>query len=156
MRRARLLLTLLMVALCLSVAGVAAAQPAGPGNGNGGNGGNGGGKPPKARITWSEPRVAQTLAAGQTATVKVTLTSSADLANVALQTRGGLGRILSVSPASFSLTAGQAKEVTLTITMPADRAQCQGGVVQVRAGNRVVPANLKVKVTVPGATGCES
>lgn len=131
--------------LALSV-GVAAAKP-GPGGKE---------KAAKARITWSAERVEQTLAAGQAATVDVSLTSSADVPNATLRIRGGLGRVVSVSPATFNLKAGVAQSVRLTMTMPADGAHSRGGVVQVRSGKRNLPSALKVKLTVPGDEDVDS
>jgi uncharacterized membrane protein len=122
-------------------AGAVAAKPGAPGGKD---------KAVKARITWSVARVEQTLVAGQTATVDVTLTSSADVSNATLRIPGGLGRVVSVSPATFSLKAGVAQAVRLTIAMPAEGAHSQGGVIQVRSGKRNLPQSLKVNVTVPG------
>ena len=135
---------LILIALLILSVGAASAK------GGGGGKGPPKAKPAKARITWSQPRVLQSVAPGQTSLVEVTLTSSADLTNVALQAPGGLGRVVKVEPASFtSLKAGVATPVKLTISMPAQNAHSQAGVVQVRAGKRVVPASLKVELTVP-------
>jgi uncharacterized membrane protein len=149
MSRVRILSTLALLVLILATAGVAAAKPGGPGNGNGGA------RPPKARITWSVARVEQSVAPGATAQMQVTLTSSADLSNVTLTMPGGIGKVLKVEPSSFaSLKAGAPAAVTLTFTTPAEGAQCRGGVVQVRADGKSVPASLKVKLKVPGAATC--
>lgn len=152
MRRSRLLVTLILLAFSLCAVGVASAKPGGPtGNGSG----NGDPKPPKARVTWSVPRVDATVAAGETRQVKVTLTASADMTNVTLVPRGGLARVLKVEPSRVAtLKAGVPTDVTLTISVPDGGAQCQGGVVQVRSGKKANPAHLQVKVTVPGASGC--
>lgn len=144
MRRATLLIALAVVALSLSFAGSAAAKPGKP-NPN---------KPAKARVTWSVDRVEQTVAPGETVQVPVTLTSSADLSNISLAASGGLAKFVTVAPGTVaSLKAGESLNVTLTITMPAEGARCGAGVVKVRAGNRTVPAPLKVKLLLPG--GCE-
>jgi hypothetical protein len=135
---------LVLIALLILSVGAASAK--------GGGGGNGHpkAKPAKARIAWSQPRVVQTVTPGQTSVIELTLTSSADLVNVTLRIPGGLGRIMNVEPASFtSLKAGVATPVKLTISMPAQNAHSQGGVVQVRAGKRAIPALLKVKLTLP-------
>ena len=138
------LIPLLLVTLVLLTVGSAAAQ------GGGGGKGHPKGKPAKARIIWSQPRVIQTMTLGQTAEVKMTLMSSADLANVTLRVPGGLGRVVKVEPASFAqLKAGVATPVTLTIRMPSQNAHSQGGVVQVRSGMRALPHALKVKLVVP-------
>src|SRR5262245_61949558 len=67
-------------------------------------------KPPKhqqARITWSLPRVEQEVAPGQTVEVDLTLTSSADVANVTLQVPRAFGQVVTVQPSTFaSLKAG--------------------------------------------------
>ena len=140
-----IIVPLVLLMLLLLTVGAAAAK------GGGGGNGHAKAKPAKARITWSQARVVQAIAPGQTAVVQVTLTSSADLANVTLRASGGLGRIVKVEPASFtSLKAGVATPIKLTISMPSSNAHSQGGVVQVRAGKRAVPASLKLKLTVPG------
>lgn len=149
MTRLRLLVALALLALALGTIDTAAAAPGGPNRPDQ--------KPQKARITWSTPRVEQTLGPGQTATVEVTLTSSADLTGVTLSAPGGLtnGKILAIEPASFaSLQAGVPATVRLTFTVPAEGARCQGGVVKVSAGKRTLPASLKVRLTVPGAADC--
>jgi len=148
MSRSRTIIaSLILVSLLLLTVGSAAAK-------GGGAPGHPKGKAPRARITWSTIRVAQTINPGQTVEVNVTLTSSVDLADVSLRVPTGLGRVLKAEPAHFdSLKAGVATPVKLTISMPAQGAHSQGGVVQVRAGNRNVPAALKVKLTVPAAHG---
>lgn len=156
----------LVGALLLTVGAVAAGGGGGNGKGHNkprvgavapkGGGGNGQAqnKPQQARMTWSAARVEQTVAPGQTVVVNVTLTSSADVTNVALRVPGGLGRVLKVEPSSFaSLKAGVATPVKLTIAMPALGAHSQAGVIQVRVGPRNVPAALNVKLTVPHLPG---
>jgi hypothetical protein len=139
--------SLLLIGLLLFTVGAAAAK-----GGGGGGKDHPKGKPAQARITWSVGRVEQTLSPGQTVEVNVTLTSSADLTNVTLRVPGGLGRVLKVEPSSFaSLKAGVATAVKLTISAPSQGVHSQGGVVQVRAGKRNVPAALKVKLSVPGS-----
>jgi hypothetical protein len=146
MRRLPLLIALVALALSLSVAGTAAAKPGRPGNGP---------KPPQAKLTWSLPSVEQQVMPGETVRVPVTLTSSADLANISLIAPGGLGKVLKVEPAVLtSLTAGVPANVTLVISVPAEGAHCQGGVLQVRAGKKNIPAPLKVKVIISGDTAC--
>jgi uncharacterized membrane protein len=133
---------LVLVTLLILTVGAAAAK--------GGGGGQAKAKPAKARITWSQAHLVQTIASGQTTVVQVTLTSSSDLANVTLRVPGGLGRIVKVEPASFtSLKAGVATPIKLTISMPSQNAHSQAGVVQVRAGKRAIPTPLKLKLTVP-------
>ena len=106
----------------------------------------------KARITWNPVRVIRTVQAGQTLQVEATFTSSADLAQVTVRVPGGLGRFVTVAPTSFaSVKAGTPTKVTLTVTMPAEQAYSQGGVVQLRAGKRNLPQALKVQLN-PGAS----
>jgi hypothetical protein len=145
MRRVHLLIALALIALSLAGAGSAAAKPRKPNDP----------KPPQARITWSVPRVEQTLNPGETVRVPVTLTSSAALSNVTLAVPRGLGRLLTIEPAQLgSLQAGEAKTVTMVFAAPSEGAHCQGGVIKVRAGNKVIPTPLNVKVTIAGGTGC--
>jgi hypothetical protein len=147
MHRHRLLLFVTLVMLSLALVGTAAAKPGGP-NGRPNN------APPKPRITWSTPRLQQTVSPGETVQVNVTLTSSVDLSNVTLVIPGDLGLVLSAEPASFSqLQAGVATNVRLTIRMPAEGAHNQGGIVQVRAGERAIPQALKVQLRVPRTNG---
>ncbi|HWQ15590.1 MAG TPA: hypothetical protein VNL77_22505 [Roseiflexaceae bacterium] len=136
----------LLIAVCLALLG-AGAVGAAPGKPRP----NSQGKGPKARITWSLPRVDRTLSPGESATVEVAITSSADVDNLQLWIPGGLGRMTTMAGAPTSLKAGQPVTFTLTFTMPATGALSQGGVVKVRAGRRNLPANLPVLLTVRGA-----
>jgi uncharacterized membrane protein len=146
MRRVHFLIVLALVALSLVGAGSVAAKPGKPNDP----------KRPQARVTWSVPRVEQTLNPGQTLRVPVTLTSSGDLANVTLAIPGGLGRLLTIEPAQLgSLQAGEATSITLVFSVPGEGAHCQGGVIKVRAGNKTIPTPLNVKVTIAGDTGCD-
>lgn len=146
-RNRTIIVTLALVGLLLLTFGSVAAK------GGSGDKDHARNKPAKARISWSMPRVEQAVSPGQTVAVDVTLTSSADLANVSLRVAGDLGRVVKVEPASFaSLSAGMATPVRLMLTVPAQGAHSQAGVVQVRAGQRNVPMPLKVKLTVPGTT----
>jgi hypothetical protein len=137
---------LVLIALLFCTLGTAAAK-----------GGNGHPKAkPKARITWSQPRVVQGVTPGQTSVVELTLTSSADLGDVTLRIPGGLGNVVRLEPAAFArLKAGVPAKVRLTIAMPAQNAHSQAGIVQVRSGKRAIPASLKVKLTVPGPSGVD-
>jgi hypothetical protein len=138
-----LLATLVVVGSLFLTSGGAAAKEGGPGRGPG--------KQQKPHLTWSTPRLEQTVSPGQTVEVSVTLTSSADLTNLTFQVSGGLREMLTVEPTSTtSLKAGVATPVKLIITMPATGAHNQGGVIQVRAGQRNLPSAFKVKLTVPG------
>lgn len=111
-------------------------------------------KPPKATITWSTPRLEQSVNPGQTVEVELALTSSVDLSNLTFQISGGLSRVVAIEPATIgSLKAGVATPVKVTITMPTTGAHSQAGVIQVRAGQRVIPSALKLKLIVPGTTG---
>lgn len=144
MRRAHFFTALALIVLSLATAGVAAAKP--------GPGGNRGARPPRPRVTWSAPRIEQAVAPGATAQVTVTFTSSADLSDITLRAPGGLGKVMTVAPASFaSLKAGETATVTLTFAAPAEGARCRAGVLGVRAGGRAIPTVLKVKLTLAGA-----
>lgn len=141
MTRPRLIIPLVLAILVLSSAGAATAQKRPPNA-----------KGPKARITWSVERVDQNVSPGQVVQLDVTVTSSADLTNVTLRAPGGLGRVLEIAPTTITtLKAGVAAPVRLTIELPAEGAHSQGGVVQLRAGKRLVPSVLSVKLTVPGS-----
>lgn len=139
LRSHRVVVLLLLLALVALSAGHAAAA------------GKGKRKTGQARITWSPERVAQTLAPGETASVDVTLTSSADLEQVSLRVPGGLGELLAVPSAPLRLKAGVPTTITLRLRMPAEGAHNQGGVVQVRMGPRTIPQPLHVKLSLPGA-----
>lgn len=104
------------------------------------------------RITWSARKIEQTLAPGQSATMTASFTSTVDLQNVTLNVPGRLAKVMTVSPASFAaVSANTATQVTLTISVPSAWKGNVAGVVQVRAGKRVVAQLLNVRVTVPKA-----
>ncbi|GAB4208540.1 MAG: hypothetical protein OHK0022_38240 [Roseiflexaceae bacterium] len=142
-RTQRLLAVLALVGLLALFGGGAAAQ--------------GRGKPDKpgkpdtpakaATITWSTPQVVQQVAAGGGTTLELSFTSSADLERVTLRVPGALGRLLKVEPAGWDkIAANTPVTVRLTFSTPAkgNRA-AQGGVVQVRAGQRTVGRPLPVR-----------
>ncbi len=111
-------------------------------------------KPPHdaPRITWSTRKVEQSLTPGQSATVVMNFTSSTDLQNVTLNVPGRLAKVMTISPASFdTLPANTATQVTLTMNVPANWKGNVAGVVQVRAGQRVVAQPLHVQLKVPRA-----
>ena len=142
-RSRRLWVSLLLAALMAVMASAVGAAP--------GQQGKGKGPKEKARMSWSVKRVEQSLAAGATGNATVTLTSNIDVANVMLRIPGGLGRITKVTPAGpFNLKANTPVTVMLTMTMPANAVESQGGVVQVRVGGRNMPDSLKVHVQLPG------
>ncbi len=144
-RSRRMLVSLVLAGLMVVMASVVVAAPGGNGKGNGKDAQN------KARLTWSTARLEQTLEAGTSAIVEVSLTSSAELKSVSLRVPGGLGRIITkIEPSTFDLEAGKAKTVRFTLSMPAEGAHSQGGVVQAIVGRRNMPQSLKVLVKVPG------
>lgn len=144
-RSRRLLMSLALFALMVLTANASLAAPSPQGKGNEK------GKPAKGRLAWSMKRVERTLTPGQSTTVKVTLTSAVDLQNLKLRVTEELGQIVKVSPdGTFNLSANTPLEVTLTMTLPANAVKSQGGVVQVRMGDRNMAEPLKVKVRVPG------
>lgn len=147
-RSRRISFTLVLVALLALSLGQAAAAPK-PQNK---------GKPAKTRMSWSVRRLVQPLVPGQSATATVELTSSMDLSNVTLRVPGGLGRIVTLTPAAgeaFDLKANTPKQITLQFAMPADSVGAQGGVVQVRVGHRNMPAALHVFAGTPSAAEAE-
>jgi uncharacterized membrane protein len=147
MPRISLLAILTLLIVSLAAAGTASAKPGGPGGARG----------VKARVTWNTAAVEQTVDPGTTTKVKVTFTSNADLSDVKFKLPGGLGKIVRVEPANFlSVKANQATEVTLTISVPATGARCQGGNLSIRAAGKNVPENLKVRIKVNGGEGCSS
>jgi hypothetical protein len=104
----------------------------------------------KGKITWTPGRIEQIVQPGKTVTVKVSFVSPVDLTNVTFRISGGLSRIVSVEPASLATVhAGETQAITLTINQPTEKAHNQGGVVQVRVGQRNQPQSLKVKITIP-------
>ena len=107
----------------------------------------------KGKIIWTPGRVEQFVQPGETVTVKVSFVSPVDLTNITFRISGGLSRIVSVEPASLAtIKAGETQAITLTINQPTENAHSQGGVVQVRVGQRNRPQSLKVKITVPSLT----
>lgn len=149
-RSRRLWVSLLLAALMAVTASVVGAAPGQQGKGKGN------GPKTKAWMTWSAKRVERVVAAGASDSVTVTLTSNVDVANVSLRIPGGLGRITNATVAgvaqgaTFNLKANSPVNVTLTTTVPAGALESQGGVVQVLAGGRNMPASLKVLVRLPG------
>ncbi|GIK40856.1 MAG: hypothetical protein BroJett011_46890 [Chloroflexota bacterium] len=130
----RNLAVLLLVGFLVVSAGTAFAKP-----------GHG-----KGKITWTPGRVEQVVEPGQTVTVKASFVSPVDLTHVTFRLSGGLSRIVSIEPASLAtVKAGSTQTITLTITQPTEKAHNQGGVMQVRVGQRNQPHSLKIKITVP-------
>ena len=155
-RSRRMLVSLLLAALLAITASVVGAAP-GPQAKRKVNG-----PKAKARMTWSVKRVEQTINAGESGTVAVTLTSNVDVVNVSLRVPGGLGRVTTVSAAGvaqgspFSLKANSPVTITLAFTVPANAVESQAGVVQVLVGGRNTPESLKVFVRLPGNADGES
>src|SRR5215212_3385973 len=145
----RLIITLGAVAMLLLSFGAAAAKgndTPNPPHGGAGQSPAGKGKP--ARLTWTPRRITQAVTAGQTVQVTATFTSSADIAEATLVIPGGLGKVLKADTATLTnIKAGIPTMVTFTVTMPA-KAHTQGGVVQVRAGQRMLTQPLPVLLTV--------
>jgi hypothetical protein len=100
---------------------------------------------------WTPFRITQTVAAGQTAQVTASFVSSTELHDVNVVIPGGLGRIVTAAPAHFvTVAANTPTTVTFTITMVAQGAHTQGGVVHLRSGQRLVSLPLHVWVGVSG------
>ena len=149
-RYRHLIITLGVVALLLLTFGAAAAKgndkPKPP---HGGTGQPPAGKGKPAHLFWTPRRITQAVTAGQTIQVTATFSSSADIAEVTLVIPGGLGKVLKADTAKLTnIKAGTLTTVTFTVTMPANGAHTQGGVVQVRAGQRVLAQPLPILLTV--------
>jgi hypothetical protein len=137
----RLLITLGVVALLLVSFGAAAAK------------GNDKPQSPNphrpARLTWTPTRLYQAVTAGQTMRITASFVSSADIKEATLIIPGGLGRVLKADPAKLTnITAGTTTTITFTVTVPANGAHTQGGVVLIRAGQRVLAQPLPVLLIV--------
>ena len=150
----RLIITLGVIALLLLTFGATAAKgndkPKPPHSGAG-QPPTGRGKP--ARLTWTPGRLRQAVTAGQTLHVTATFTSSADITEATLVIPGGLGKVLKADTAKLTdIKAGALTTVSFTVTMPATAAHTQGGVVQVRAGQRMLARPLPVLLTVATST----
>ena len=149
-RYRRLIITLGVVALLLLTFGAAAAKgndKPKPPRGGAGQPPAGKGKP--ARLTWTPGRITQAVTAGQTVQVTAAFSSSVDIAEATLVIPGGLGKVLKADSAKLTnIKAGTLTTLTFTITMPATGAHTQGGVVQVRAGQRMLARPLPVLLTV--------
>jgi hypothetical protein len=149
-RYRHLIITLGVVALLLLSFGAAAAKSNGkPKLPHGGAGQPSAGKGKPAHLTWTPRRITQAVTAGQTIQVTATFSSSADIAEAMLVIPGGLGKVLKADTAKLTnIKAGTLTTVTFTVTMPANGAHTQGGVVQVRAGQRVLAQPLPILLTV--------
>jgi hypothetical protein len=145
----RLIVILGVVTLLLLTIGAAAAKPNDkpkPPHGGAGHLPAGTGKP--ARLTWTPRRITQAVTAGQTIQLTATFTSSADIAQATLVIPGGLGKVMQADSATLAnIKAGTPTTITFTVTMPA-KAHSQGGVVLVRAGQRMIARPLPVLLTV--------
>jgi hypothetical protein len=145
----RLIITLGVIALLLLTFGAAAAKPNDkpkPPHGRAGHLPAGTGKP--AHLTWTPRRIMQAVSAGQTIQVTATFSSSVDIAEATLVIPGGLGKVMKADTATLTtIKAGAPTTVTFTVTMPA-KAHTQGGVVQLRAGQRMLAQPLPVLLTV--------
>jgi len=105
------------------------------------------GKP--ALLTWTPGRITQAVSAGQTFQITASFTSSVDIAEAMLVIPGGLGKLMQADSATLTtIKAGTPTMVKFTITMPADGAHPQGGVVQIRARQRMLAQPLPVLLTV--------
>jgi len=150
-RYRHLIITLGVVALLLLSFGAAAAKgndkPKPPQGSNGTQPVGGKGKP--GRLTWTPRRITQVVTAGQTVQFTATFSSSANVAEATLVIPGGLGKVLKADTAKLTnIKAGTVTTVTFTVTMPANGAHTQGGVVQVRTGKRMLAEPLPVLLTV--------
>jgi hypothetical protein len=144
-----LIVTLGVIVLLLLTFGAAAAKPKDtpkPPRDGAGQLPAAKGKP--ARLTWTPSRITHAVTAGQTVQFTATFTSSADIAEATLVIPGGLGRVLKADTVKLTnIKAGALTTVRFTVIMPA-KAHTQGGVVQVRAGRRMLAQPLPVLLTV--------
>ena len=102
------------------------------------------------RLTWDRKRVEATLAPGTAAQpVTVRFTSNRDLGNFQLRVSPELAPYVTVSTTATSATAGTPVEVQVTLRMPAANPHTQGGVIQVRSGQRNEGKPLQIKVRMP-------
>jgi len=150
MSRYRQLIVILgVVTMLLLTYGAAAAKPNDrpkPPHGGAGHLPGSTGKP--ARLIWTPGRVTHAVTAGQTIQLTASFTSSADIAEATLVIPGQLGRVIKADAAKLTdIKAGAVTTVTFTVTMPA-KAHTQGGVVQLRAGRRLLARPLPVLLTV--------
>ena len=146
----RLIITIGVVALLVLTFGAAAAKdndaPKRP-HSSKGQPPSGKGKP--ARLTWTPDRTTYAVTAGQTVQLTATFSSSVDIAEATLVIPGGLGKLLKADSTTLSnIKAGTPTTVTFTVTMPASGAHTQGGVVQIRVGQRVIAKPLPILLTV--------
>ena len=152
----RLIITLGVLALLLFSISAAAAKgkdTPNPPHGGAGQPPTGKGKP--ARLTWTPGRITQAVTAGQTIQITATFTSSADIDEATLVIPGGLGKVMKADTTKLTnIKAGAPTTVTFTVTMPA-KAHTQGGVVQVRAGQRLLARPLPVLLTVANGNDTE-
>ncbi len=148
-RYRRLIITLGVVVLLLLTFGAAAAKPKDtPKSPHGDANQPAAGKGKPARLTWTPRRITHAVTAGQTIQLTATFTSSTDIAEATLVIPGGLGKVLKADTAKLTnIKAGAPTTVTFTVTMPA-KAHSQGGVVQVRLGQRMLAQPLPVLLTV--------
>jgi hypothetical protein len=145
-RYRHLIITFGVVALMLLTFSAAAAKPNDRPKLPHGGAVHGRGKP--ARLTWTPSRITQSVTAGQTIQVTATFSSSIDIAEAALIIPGGLGRVMKADTAKLTnIKAGTLTAVTFTVTMPTN-GHTQGGVVQVRAGQRMFARPLPVLLMV--------
>jgi hypothetical protein len=148
-RYRHLIITLGVAALLLLTFGAAAAKPKDtpkPPHGNASRLPAAKGKP--ARLTWIPSRITQAVSAGQTIQITATFSSSVDIAEAMLVIPGALGKVLKADTAKLAnIKAGVPTIITLTAAMPA-KAHTQGGVVQLRAGQRMLAQPLPVLLTV--------
>jgi hypothetical protein len=147
----RLRITLGVVALLLLSFGAAAAKehdtPKPP---HGRDGHPPHGRP--ARLTWTPRRITQTVTAGQTVQLTASFVSSANINEARLVIPGQLGKVLKADSAKLTnITAGTPMTVTFTVSMPVTGSHSQGGIVLIRAGQRVIAQPLQIRLKVAKA-----
>jgi len=110
------------------------------------------GKP--AKISWDDQQLTVDAPTNITFTETITFTSDQPLNNVTIEPVPALQRFVTVKPATVSdLPAGHRQEITLSISVPANKEPGQRieGTVHVREGNRTLASPLQVNLEiVPG------
>ena len=178
MRSARLYQFLAVLGVLLLAGIVLGAGPAAakPGHGNGNGNGHPGGTPPGqanghgngqgngqagrdndapgastgTRVVWAPRVVTATLAPGTSRDVTATFTVTRALSNVRVRLVPPHGTAVTVTPSTFaSLQPGQTYTVHLHLQVPAGAHRgAYNTVLQLRAGQRMVPAPLAVRIRV--------
>ncbi len=110
-----------------------------------------------AFVQWNPQVLRAQVALGQTSTYSASFRCTRDLQNVTLLVNSPLEPYIKLDVASFaSVTAGTTYTVNLTLTTPPALTSLEqdarygfAGIMQMRAGGRMVPGHLKLQFYVP-------